>query len=827
MPRPTLSHIALTLWLITSSVWLCPCRMIGGNSLTGNVITQNGEPLPFANVVLLTAPDSTFIVGAVTDDHGVFRMDTLAPSGLIQVSSVGYTTTIVPLRAADTLTIRLQEDTQRLTEVVVTSQELSTFGNKDQLFLSETQKNMGSNALDAISALPQFRQEVGGTALSTVDNKSILVLINGIRRDPRDLMQLQADDIRSITYYTNPPARYAHENIGAVIDVATKRRTERLFTAYLSAKNGVTTGYGTNLLSLGYRDSLHTLSAAYFIDYRKLNHNLMHNAYIYDDQRNDYQGIGGTYSGQYHIGQLNYQLNYRKSLFNAKLEYRQSPGKQQYEQVLRGKTDSILIHSRQLTSNYSSVSADLYYDYRFTDQHTLSLNVLNTYYRSHSDNSLSSASIYSIKNQTFNTSYSLIAEALYTGKLWGGNISAGMYYQYKNLHQTYNAEYHADINAQREYLYAEYSNGVEQLKGCHSFSYDIGLGVENNHYLTATAERFHYFVFRPSLALTTNFDHGLSLRYTAAIHSDIPNIGDLTDSKVAVDEHFFMQGNSALRPYYNCNTDLQFQYMSRDNKWYVSATLLYRYYPHRNMPVLTFDGADAVQRLTRIDNTHEAGASLAMKLQPLPWLNIQPYYNYLYSNYITPNSHIRHSMHNAGIGVHFTPKNWQISWNGNLPVTTVNGDLYCKSGFQMTAAVQYKYQNISVALNYIYNPHPSVIYADIQCDSQTPVSNIPNYSQVSVSNIPNYSQAPVSNTQSHSIAPVLGIQSGTQEGVHSAHRFAYSEETVWNNFRNLIAWTFTYYFSRGKTPSGTSKHTTKHLTNSDPDSGLTPYNTAK
>ena len=145
----------------------------------------------------------------------------------------------------------------------------------------------------------------------------------------------------------------------------------------------------------------------------------------------------------------------------------------------------------------------------------------------------------------------------------------------------------------------------------------------------------------------------------------------------------------------------------------------------------------------------------------------------------------------------------------------------------MTAAVQYKYQNISVALNYIYNPHPSVIYADIQCDSQTPVSNIPNYSQVSVSNIPNYSQAPVSNTQSHSIAPVLGIQSGTQEGVHSAHRFAYSEETVWNNFRNLIAWTFTYYFSRGKSPSGTSKHTTKHLTNSDPDSGLTPYNTAK
>ena len=234
------------------------------------------------------------------------------------------------------------------------------------------------------------------------------------------------------------------------------------------------------------------------------------------------------------------------------------------------------------------------------------------------------------------------------------------------------------------------------------------------------------------------------------------------------------------------------------------------------MPVLTFDGADAVQRLTRIDNTHETGTSLAMKLQPLPWLNIQPYYNYMYFNYITSNSHIRHSMHNAGISVHFTPKNWQISWNGNLPVTIVNGDLYCKSGFQMTAAVQYKYQNISVALNYIYNPHPSVIYAGIQYDSKTLISNTPNRTQ-----------APVSNTPNHTQAPVSGIQSDTQEGVYSAHRFAYSEETVWNNFRNLIAWTFTYYFSRGKAPSRTSNHTTKHLTNSDPDSGLTPYNTAK
>ena len=86
----------------------------------------------------------------------------------------------------------------------------------------------------------------------------------------------------------------------------------------------------------------------------------------------------------------------------------------------------------------------------------------------------------------------------------------------------------------------------------------------------------------------------------------------------------------------------------------------------------------------------------------------------------------------------------------------------------MSASMLYKYKTVSVGIHYIYHPNPSKIHA-------------------------------------------------------AANAFSYSEETKWGNFKNLIALSFTYYFSKGKSRS----HAGKQLSNADKDSGLTKYNTAK
>ena len=42
----------------------------------GKVIDENGQPMPFVNVVLLSLPDSAFVQGAMTDMDGVFKIVT-------------------------------------------------------------------------------------------------------------------------------------------------------------------------------------------------------------------------------------------------------------------------------------------------------------------------------------------------------------------------------------------------------------------------------------------------------------------------------------------------------------------------------------------------------------------------------------------------------------------------------------------------------------------------------------------------------------------------------------------------------------------------------
>ena len=58
--------------------------------ISGRVIDEHSQPMPFVNVVLLNRADSTFTQGAVTKDDGTFSIYTDKQDGLLKVSSVGY-----------------------------------------------------------------------------------------------------------------------------------------------------------------------------------------------------------------------------------------------------------------------------------------------------------------------------------------------------------------------------------------------------------------------------------------------------------------------------------------------------------------------------------------------------------------------------------------------------------------------------------------------------------------------------------------------------------------------------------------------------------------
>ena len=43
-------------------------------NITGRIIDEQSQPMPFVNVVLINRTDSAFIVGAVTKDDGAFSI---------------------------------------------------------------------------------------------------------------------------------------------------------------------------------------------------------------------------------------------------------------------------------------------------------------------------------------------------------------------------------------------------------------------------------------------------------------------------------------------------------------------------------------------------------------------------------------------------------------------------------------------------------------------------------------------------------------------------------------------------------------------------------
>ena len=78
--------------LIVAALCLTAMTQTMAQNITGKVMDAKGEPLAFANVVLLNRTDSAFVKGAVSGEDGSFVIDSSCNSGIIKVTSVGYKT---------------------------------------------------------------------------------------------------------------------------------------------------------------------------------------------------------------------------------------------------------------------------------------------------------------------------------------------------------------------------------------------------------------------------------------------------------------------------------------------------------------------------------------------------------------------------------------------------------------------------------------------------------------------------------------------------------------------------------------------------------------
>ena len=192
-------------------------------NITGRIIDEQSQPMPFANVVLVNRADSTYIAGAVTKDDGTFSISTDKQDCLLKVSSVGYILMYIDARQGNVGDIQMQPDTQTLGEVVVKGerpQYKMTTGGMTVDIQNSLLKDVGT-ADDVLSMLPQVQGSDGNFTVFTKGTPEIYINNKKVQ-NARELKQLKSTDIKSVDVITSPGAKYNAE-IGAIIRIKTKK----------------------------------------------------------------------------------------------------------------------------------------------------------------------------------------------------------------------------------------------------------------------------------------------------------------------------------------------------------------------------------------------------------------------------------------------------------------------------------------------------------------------------------------------------------------------------------------------------------------------------
>lgn len=232
------------IWLFISVMGIAQA-IAGSKGLEGNFSNENekywgrvndnqGEPLPFANVVLLHPESREIIVGAVTDFDGRFELLTTAEfkEVIFKVSAIGFESyeKVVNFSQKNLGTILLEEEISTLNEVTVRAArpEITIFEDKTVVNVEGSAIAEGSNALQVIGRSPGVFID-NDNRIQLNGKSGVLVMIDDKQTymSPEDLASyltgMPADNIKSIEVIANPSAKYDAEGAGGVINIRLKK----------------------------------------------------------------------------------------------------------------------------------------------------------------------------------------------------------------------------------------------------------------------------------------------------------------------------------------------------------------------------------------------------------------------------------------------------------------------------------------------------------------------------------------------------------------------------------------------------------------------------
>ena len=571
----------------------------------GRVIDEKGEPMPYVNVVLLSLPDSAFVQGAMTDEHGVFKIATNVNNGVLKVSSVGYQTLYI--NAGEGLTIQMKEDTQILGEVVVKSQLPKTHAKGDAMrtTVAGTILEKAGTVSDALSKIPSLEAERDG-AVKVLGRGDAEVYINGRRvQDVKELSRLRSDQIQHVDVVQNPGARYAAATKAVVRITLKKAQGEGI-----SFQDNLSGIYQydhtlTNNLDVNYRTGGLDITASFWAGRYGHTKSLQENTLTYYAGPDKIEGVSTQESKNIWKGwspqlQVNYMLDENHS-FGAFYKYDRHPSgdfnsmfyTDSYENsIFKERSESHIIQEDMFTKHIFNayyngkvgrLSIDLNIDGLFDDTQSPGNTTEKTLpqplpvMEGQGGGSVGDVSFRSIESNTVSSNNFWASKLIFGYPVWKGNLSLGGEYTYNHRTDAYDFKAtdavpvkttDTEINEKSAAVFAEYGRQFGKVFA------QVGLRYEHlrNDYFNFGKKEDEvcrdYGDWFPTAVISAPVGKvQLSLSYRRDIER--PPYANLTSSTVYINRYTYQSGNPYLKPTYTHSVVLNTAY-----KW-MNLTLNY------------------------------------------------------------------------------------------------------------------------------------------------------------------------------------------------------------------------------------------------------------
>lgn len=549
---------------------------LSAQTVTGKLIDENSKPLSYANVVLLSLPDSVFVSGTISGEDGSFTLEATSENQIVQISFLGYKTVYKPINPANIGIVQLVSDTQVLGNVVVKANLPVTRIKGDAMVtgVAGTALEKAGTAEQMLDKIPNVTSKNG--EINVFGRGTPEIYVNGRKLlDNSELDRLSAENIKSVEVVNNPGARYG-ANVTSVIRIITKKAEGEGFGFDNRAMFQYNREWSAlEQLNFNYRKNGWDLSGMLYGSrmYGWISKKLVQDTYLQEHWQQKSSTFNDWTSRNFNAQlTVNYTFN-ENSAFGIRYDYHKTP---YYKSLMETNTnvfrDGVLSENTcspniiDKGSEYHQVNA--YYNGKIKNW-SIGLNLDGYWDKSDKASYLDEKTeladgsdnnrYVSIFNDIENTLYA--AKLILSRPVWGGELSFGGEYTYtnrRNINLNPEGVVSDDNSRIRENMgaaFVEYSRKfgrVQALAGLR-YEYNVSDYFEKNIRVDEQSKNFSNLF--PTISIATPINH---LNLQLAYRTDIarPSYWDLRSSMLLINKYTYETGNPLLNPKFTHNLTL-------------------------------------------------------------------------------------------------------------------------------------------------------------------------------------------------------------------------------------------------------------------------------